>query len=313
MRELSSINYVNSIFQQPWWLDAVAKGQWDEIIIKNNDHIVARMPYVKYRKMGLDFINMPPLTQTLGPWIRESNAKYHNILSFQIRIFNELIDQLPHFDYFNQNFSTDITNWLPFYWRGFEQTTRYTYRIECLQDTDKIWHNFSRNLRTEIRKAQKKLIVRSDLGIDDFLSINNLSFSRQGINFPYSKEFIKNLDKVCSSNNSRIILHAQDAKEIVHSAIYLVGDSKTTYCIMAGSNPDLRTSGANALLIWEALKMLSNHTDIFDFEGTMMKNVERFFRSFGSIQRPYFQITKMSRKMKIYSHSKAIIKALAGY
>lgn len=40
---------------------------------------------------------------------------------------NYFIDNLPKFDYFNMNFHYSITNWLPFYWRGFKQTTRYTY------------------------------------------------------------------------------------------------------------------------------------------------------------------------------------------
>src|SRR6056297_1016426 len=78
-----SINYVNSIFEQPWWLDAVAPGQWESIEIKKGDQVVARMPYVIKKKMGLKMITMPPLTQTLGPWLVSSTAKYAKRLAHQ--------------------------------------------------------------------------------------------------------------------------------------------------------------------------------------------------------------------------------------
>ena len=31
-----------------------------------------------------------------------------------------------------------MTNWLPFYWAGFEATVRYTYRLNDLRP-DKLW------------------------------------------------------------------------------------------------------------------------------------------------------------------------------
>ena len=52
-------------------------------------------------------------------------------------------------------------------------------------------------------------------------------------------------------------------------------------------------------MINEALKLLTTKTKIFNFEGSMIEPVERFFRAFGAIQKPYFQITKLSRKAKI--------------
>ena len=63
---MSTTPYANSLFEQPWWLDAVAPGQWDEALVTDaNGSVMARMPYVKTGNR----ITMPPLTQNLGIWM----------------------------------------------------------------------------------------------------------------------------------------------------------------------------------------------------------------------------------------------------
>ncbi len=308
--ENQTLKEVNSIFQQPWWLEVVAPGQWGEVVVKRGDEGSARMPYVIKKKYGLTALTMPPLTQTLGPWLRPSKAKYARQLSEQKQLMNELIGQLPDVDYFCQNFSPYITNWLPFYWRGFTQTTRFTYRLEDLTDLDVIWSGFNENVRNKIRKAQKQVEIRDDLSIQDFIKINELTFIRQGIELPYSAELVERLHKVCQEHNASKAFFAIDEQDRIHAAIYLVWDSNTAYYLMAGEHPELRKSGANSLLIWEAIKYASTVTKVFDFEGSMIEPVEEFVRAFGGRQTPYYQITKMSRRMRMAYHGKELIKAI---
>lgn len=308
--ENQTLKEVNSIFQQPWWLEAVAPGQWGEVVVERGDEIAARMPYVINKKYGLTMLTMPPLTQTLGPWLRPSKAKYARQLSEQKQLMNKLIEQLPDVDYFCQNFSPYITNWLPFYWRGFTQTTRFTYRLEDLTDLDVIWSGFNENVRNKIRKAQKQVEIRDDLSIQDFIKINELTFIRQGIELPYSAELVERLHKVCQEHNASKAFFAIDEQDRIHAAIYLVWDSNTAYYLMAGEHPELRKSGANSLLIWEAIKYASTVTKVFDFEGSMIEPVEEFVRAFGGRQTPYYQITKMSRRMRMAYHGKELIKAI---
>jgi hypothetical protein len=37
---------------------------------------------------------------------------------------------------------------------------------------------------------------------------------------------------------------------------------------------------------------VAERSDVFNFEGSMLPGVERFFREFGAIQTPYFTITR---------------------
>lgn len=281
-----------SLFSQPWWLDAVAPGAWDEITLEGEGEVLARLPYVIKKRFGLTLILMPRLTQTLGPWFAPHEAKYVTQMSRQHELMNSLIEGLPKFDYFYQNFHYSITDWLPFYWRGFTQTTRYTYVLEELEDLDAIWGEMRENIRRAVRKARKQLVVRSDLGLDRFLDLNAQTFERQGLPLPYSRELVVRLDSACREHHCSKIFFAEDAQGRVHAAAYIVWDEQAAYYLMGGADPELRSSGATSLVLWEAIQFAAGVTRTFDFEGSMIESIERYFRAFGARQKPYCRVTK---------------------
>ena len=174
----------NCLFQQPWWLEAVVPGAWDAVVAEHAGRVVGRLPFVIKRRHGFTYISMPPLTQTLGPWIEPKEAKYPKVLAWQKDVMNELIERLPAFNMFWQNFHYEVTNWLPFYWQGFEQTTRYTYLLSDISDHGRIWDGLMENIRREIKKAARQVCVRTDLGLDRFLEINEKTFLRPGMRIP---------------------------------------------------------------------------------------------------------------------------------
>jgi hypothetical protein len=300
----------NSIFQKPWWLDAVAPGQWGAAEVKKGEDTIARLPYVINKRLGRITLTQPALTQTLGPWLRPSMAKYANMLAEQKDLMTELINQLPHFDSFSQSFHYSITNWLPFYWQGFNQTTRYTYVIDDLSDINKVWGGLLPNIRTDIKKAQNRFGVEvcTDLGIDAFLDINELTFVRQGQRLPYSRDFVKRLDHACVTHDARKIFFGRDKEGKIHAAVYMIWDENSAYYLMGGGDPELRNSGATSLCMWEAIQFAATVTKRFDFEGSMIEPVERFVRAFGAKQVPYFSISKNSSRLSLLRQAAGMTK-----
>ena len=252
------------------------------------------MPWVKKRKFGLTFLTHPFLTQTLGPWFDDpsSGTKYSTQLARQKDLTELLIKQLPKHDYFGQNFSPLITNWLPWYWKGYEQTTKYTYQLHDIGDHKRVFDDFEKNIRGYIRKAEKNgIVVTTENTIDDFLPLNSAVFSRQGLKSPYDVDFVRRLDAACQEQGARKIFIARDQFGIPHAGVYLVYNQFCAYNIMIGGDPSLRSSGATSLAMWEAIKFASTITQTFDFEGSMIEPIERFFRGFGAIQTPYFRVS----------------------
>jgi len=178
---------------------------------------------------------------------------------------------------------------------------RYTYVLEDLSNLDMLWNNFQKNIRTDSRKAQKSLVVRSDLPLQDFISLNKKTFLRQGKTPSYSVDVVERIDAACGAHDCRKIFFAQDAQGRLHAAVYLVWDENSAYYLMGGGDSELRNSGATSLCMWEAIQFAGTVTKKFDFEGSMREPVERFFRAFGAAQKPYFSVTKINTKpLKIW-------------
>ncbi|WNS74824.1 GNAT family N-acetyltransferase [Bacillus sp. DTU_2020_1000418_1_SI_GHA_SEK_038] len=310
-RELCKVEPMIPIFSKDWWLDAVAgEENWDVVLIEKGDDIVASLPYVIKKKFFLRYISMPKLTQTAGIWMKYPDGqKYANKISFEREVCKEIIEKLPSVDAFSQNFHYSFTNWLPFYWEGFNQTTFYTYILENLKDHQKLFTQFKENIRREIRKAEKKVKVYNSDSIEDFFLMVKKTFDRQNQPIPYDLELLRKIDAACTKEKCRKIFFAADEGNQVHSAIFIIWDSQSAYYLMGGGDPELRNSGATSLLMWEAIKFSSTVTANFNFEGSMIQSIERFFSAFGAIQKPYFHISKTnSAVIKIHTAWKELLK-----
>jgi hypothetical protein len=296
-----------SIFSEPWWLDVVAPGRWSAVELKEGDRVYARMPYVLRKKAGLKVVYMPPLTQSLGPWLEPRDAKYARQLAFQKDCMTALIEGLPAFDRFSQSFHYSVTNWLPFYWKGFQQTTRYTYVLDEIGDRDKVWSGFLENIRTDVRKAEKKLTIREDLGVDRLIDLIGMTFRRQGREaMPHPPELIRRIEAAARERDRGRMFFAEDAEGRVHAGILVLFDAQSAYYLLSGGDPELRSSGATSLLVWHAIKAAGARVQKFDFEGSMLEPVERFVRAFGARQTAYFRVTRASRRMAVLDALRAL-------
>jgi hypothetical protein len=225
-RELCGTNVGTPLFSQDWWLDAAAgESNWDVCAVQPSGEIVASLPYYRTRKLLLDVIRMPHLTPSMSVWIRyPERRKYATRLAYEKEILSELIAGPPRLHYFYQHFHWSFANWLPFYWAGFRQSTRYTYVLECLEDPGALFAGFRENVRREIRKAEKQLRAVKDDDIEKLYDICKKSFERQNKKMPYTLALVKSIDEACRRRGCRKMWFAVDEKERIHSAVYIVWD-----------------------------------------------------------------------------------------
>ena len=289
-----------AIYSQYWYLDAVAKDSWDVVLYEKNGEVWGSLPYIIKKKAIFKMVAQPKLTQYLGPYIKyPEGMKYHNRLSWEKEVIDALLDKLPKHHLFKQSLSYKITNWLPFYWKGFSQTTKYTYIIEKIENLDKFWNeSLRKNSRRAIKKAQKLVDVVESDDANLFYDMVLKSFKRQNLKPTYSREFFLNLDRVCQEHNARKLLFAIDKEsKKPHTALYLAYDKNRIYTLASGADPELRKSGAETLLDWEAIKFAYESKRVLDYEGSMIEPIEYHARSMGYKQLPYFMITKSNSKL----------------
>lgn len=281
-----------------WYNTLFTENEWGVVLEENNDEILGFIPFYIVKKLKFSLIVPPPLTPYQGVWLNyPNNQKYTNRLSFEKEVMTSLINKLPKSDGFTQKFHPFITNWLPFYWKGFSQTTKYTYVIEDLSVLDNVFNEFRENIRREIRKAEKSLSIENIDNANELFSLKHSIYSERKETYPFSKEFLNKAVNFCIQNNCGEVLMAKDGNGEIHSILFYVWDNEAAYYLHGATNPLYKTSGSMSLLLWEAIKRSKNKTKSFNFEGSMIESIERYFRAFGGKQTPYFEITKRTSKV----------------
>lgn len=259
--------------------------------------VVARLPFTIRRRWGLTILGQPPLTQTLGPWIRPPEGDPAHRLTVELELIEELLRRLPGFDLHHQSLWPGLGSWLPFYWRGYTATPRYSYRLEDIGDLDRVWAGLRQNIRRAVRKASSRYEVVDDHPLGTFLALNSGTFRRQGMEPPYDDRLIERVDAALAEHGGRRVLFAVDASGVAQAALYLAFDSRSAYYLMGGHSDAARDSGAPSLLMWEAIRLASTVAPIFDFEGSMLQGVERHFRSFGGRPTQFLTVRRASRRL----------------
>ncbi|MDR0430929.1 MAG: GNAT family N-acetyltransferase [Tannerellaceae bacterium] len=297
-RSLCRIEASIPVFSQDWWLDIVCgSNKWDVLLVEENGRIQAALPfYTPHPKV----VSMPPYTQTMGPWFapETSDTKYTTLLGQRQMLCKTFTDGLKKYPSFLQNFNYQVTDWLPFYWQGYKQTTRYTYLLRDIHHPEGLWANMRPNIRRNITKAKEKFKINIERGVpeDEFLSVYSLTFKRQDRQPPHV-DTLKKLITQCRERKQGDIWGGYDTEGKLHAVAFIVWQGSVAYYLAGGGDPALRESGAHSLVLWEGIKDVSVHTTLFDFEGSMIQGVERFFREFGAVQTPFFTISKNERSL----------------
>jgi len=120
---------------------------------------------------------------------------------------------------------------------------------------------------------------------------------------------LKNLYEACIKHNSGNIIFAVDDKDQVYAAAFCVWDKERMYLLASGVKTELKVSGTMNLIIKEFISRAKETGLIFDFEGSMIQPIEKYFRQFGAKQVQYHEISKINSKLlKVLLFAKDIIK-----
>ena len=280
------------IFLQPGYLDAVAgEDGWDVVVIQINNEVKAAHPYLVSNFLLGPVLIQPIFSQYLGPYLASSVTSDKDKQKYLMMI----VESLPNFKYYNQNWSQNMLNWLPFHWHGFIQTTRYTYSIDLNSSKEVLWNNLSSSYRNKIRKALKgNYLITTNCKSIDFFKLQLDVFKRQNLSSPIELNKFLIFDKRLSETNKKIIICCKNNNGELLSAAYLLFDSNRCYLNMFGESNESRNLSAGIYLIWESILYAKEilGVKIFDFQGSMIRPIEITRRDFGANQEPYFNIYK---------------------
>ena len=277
------------------YINTLCAGEWQSVVVHDQNQYVAVFPFFVKKKMGLSYFIHPPFCQYWGIVMRnekEGNQKYYDEAK---KIMKLILDVLPKsFKYIHAYFSPYADYMLPLVWDGWKLTPRYTYQVDIDRGLDDILASFASHTRREIKKAEKNGIhIQKEKGGDKAMEI----FRAEKPHLVNAKNdgYLENLNKVVHKlgEERAFSICALQGEEVVagivyfkykETLIYFFGTVKATY----------KNSGAMTAIIWESIKMHHSTCKILDFDGSMIEDIERYFRGFDAEPVVYMKAVKSS-------------------
>ena len=267
----------------------------------SNKNWIAAFYIPTSKKLGMNFIVMPHMTPFAGVMI---SSIIHNLTPSKkisnIKEINEIfINELKKEKLLYYSFSPEHIDMQPFIWNKYITTVRYTYRIN-LVDENILWSNLQE--KTKINKGNKSNVTVKwgfEEYLDLYFELNDKSFNSQNItnfNNALTKKLLIELNK----NNNCIIGIIFDENNKAIGGCVLAYDKKRAYYIMGGITRD--NNYGMSYLLWNALLYTKNvlNLPVFDFEGSMIPSIEKYFRKFGGELIPYYSLNNILLTLKNY-------------
>ena len=279
------------VFMQPWWLNAVCEDvSWDAIVVSDEEENVrGAWAFARTRLSGFDAIVLPPLTQFTGIWLNIDQSLPHHKQEVQRQdILAALEKKLPKTPILELKLHWPLQDWAPFYWAGYKQETRYTFRFPE-PDTDLILNSVSKSFRRNYRSASRKFTIRLSEDLDEFQQLIEKVFDIRDDRMPFDKNTVLSAYRALKEKEQCAIYCADSAEGSARAAIMTIWDNTTTYYILGG-RVSSNTQNATNLLLIRAIADAAERGHAFDFEGSMIEGVHKFFQSFGAQMQPYLYL-----------------------
>jgi len=268
------------IYAYSWYLDIVCPG-WDALI---EDDYSSVMPLPRNRKYGFDYLFPPFFVQQLGVFSKSDNTE---------KKVQQFLKSIPaEFRYVEMNLNTEN------HFNGSGEFTlkeNLTHHLVIDGTHDELRNNYSENVLRNIKKAEK-----NDLNIGtayDYKSLIGLFRKNRGKKIDTLKDAeYKMFESLCSTVSIRKqmdMLSVYMGKELCAGMIVFKSNN-FLIMIFSALNDAGKKCGAMHFAIDYYLKLATDKYQgyTFDFEGSNQPALARFYKSFGSVEKRYFQIKR---------------------
>jgi hypothetical protein len=282
-----------TIFHYPEWTSLFGIGLRRFGVFGKNGEIVAGFHVFSTGFSKCQFLHNPPCTPLCGPFFQIGARNPVAVLEARRDVITAMASFLDRKEHalVTLSLGRDIDDALPFVWNRFKVVPRYTYLIDLTLPSDERKRNMSPTRRNDLSKATRDgLTVRqvSDFAIVKALVRDGFIRNKLGSNDDWLGAIF---DRFAQPENSYGFVTSRD--EIPLAAVFVVYDRRTAYYILGGYRTEGGHHGAGALALAEAIEHAARlGLQVFDFEGSMIPAIEKYFRGFGGELTPFFTVNK---------------------
>ena len=264
-----SLSVFETIYPYSWYLDLVSPG-WNALVL---DDYRAVMPLTWTRKFGLRLLLQPILAQQLGVFSREPVTR--DLLA---GFLSHIPIQYRYVDICLNRENMDV----PENWETFE---RHNYELDISGPEDAYNSNTRRNLQKGLSHSfeMRSISLRQYL----YLKFHGTKNARPAVRWSYLENLFGGLLSLGKAEIFGLFL----GEELQAGAILGQSSGRTVY--LNGCNADAGKESRAMFVLMDKLISSSRGDDrIFDFEGSNIRGVARFYEGFGGVRTTYARIVK---------------------
>lgn len=275
------------------WLD-IYKGQNRLMGIYNdNQELVGTFNLFAFRKYGLTILINPPFTPHINLQYTNPAQSPSAVHSFNKQVMQAIASYLlaTRAHYIKLNFAGSVVDTQVFSWKQFTVANRFTYILQLQLSEEELFANLSPEKRKSLRKAEKDGLRIEEAG--DYQQVFDLiRQSLQRNDKFHNQEIIRSMVLRFSSPQHTIAFLAKDQEGKALAAAYCICHGGKAYYLFGGFNEVHKHHGAGVSCMWACIKKAkAMGLSEFDFEGSMVPEIEKYFREFGGELKPLQEIT----------------------
>lgn len=248
------------------------------------------------RRFSLSVIQNPALTPHCGLVYAEQSGNNASMTSWRKEIMASVaafVNRMPH-ALLSIGFPTWVTDLQPFAWLDCKVIAHYTYIIDLKnRSDDDIIAQMNKTRKSQIKNGHKKGLEVERCR--DYSIIEKLiaqTFSRQKMGYQ-DKLVEKVLHQYAKGHNSFAFITRLHENPV--AGCFCVHDHHRAYYLLGGFDHHNTLAAAGPMTMFACIRHARDlGLEQFDFEGSCVPGIERYFRSFGGTLTPMFRVVKAS-------------------
>ncbi|MBV9960872.1 MAG: GNAT family N-acetyltransferase [Parafilimonas sp.] len=257
------------IYSSASYLDQMTDN-WDGIVGDDYDVI---MPVPWRKKAGIKYCYDVPFIQQLGVFGKSVQQQ-------DIEICIKLLTRAYKYGDYPLNFMNNY---------GIGKSSN-NYMLSLASNYRSTSSFYSDNLKVNLAKAEKHSFKYVDASAEEAISIFQNLYAGKFLHV--TKNVYLNFYKLCTAKakENNLIVRKATLNEDVMAINLLLKDKFRLYNLMPSTTAEGKKISAGHFLLDNIIKEFSQTGLILDFEGSDIKGIERFYKSFGAINQPYYKI-----------------------
>ena len=262
------------IYAFSWYLDIVADN-WDVLVLNDYEAV---MPVPFRRKFGINYVYPPLWMIELGVFSKYKNVRSDDfilVLQTNFKFVELRLNTHNSVDKFKK-----------------KSIKRYLQFLPLKDDYDTIFKKYNRNRKREIAKAKKfNLVENWNDNPQKLIQLfkENIANRLGKVNQQDFDNLLQLINLCLEKNVGDLLTIYSDKKELVSAAFFIKHKNKVTQVVCA-SDLKNRDNGANTFSNDCAIFRYQKHFDIYNFGGSSIKSIAKYYKSYGAETEEYYQI-----------------------